>query len=253
VPGSLQSIERAASVLRLLARHPEDLALHEIAGALELAKGTAHGIVSTLRTVGLVDQDPQSGRYRLGVGITELASHHLDVNELRARATNWADTLAGQSEESVRLGTLADAQVLIVHHVFRPDDRPQTLEVGALLPAHACALGLVLLAYAPQVAAGYDRLDALTPRTIGDPAALASRLKGVRAQGWAAERAERVAEHASIAAPVRDPGGLVVGAIGISGSAQRLYGPGDVPRAELVEMVLSAGRSISRDLSSDRR
>jgi DNA-binding IclR family transcriptional regulator len=253
VPGSLQSIERAAAVLRLLARHPEDLALHEIAGALELAKGTAHGIVNTLRTVGLVDQDPQSGRYRLGVGMTELASHHLDVNELRSRATNWADTLAGQSEESVRLGTLAGGQVLVVHHVFRPDDRPQTLEVGASLPAHASALGLVLLAYAPEVASSYRELTAFTPRTIGDRPALAARLKCVRAQGWAAERAERIAEHASIAAPIRDPGGLVVGAIGISGSAERLYGPGDVPRAELVQLVSTAGRSISRDLSSDRR
>ncbi|MCW2522991.1 MAG: putative IclR-family transcriptional regulator [Frankiales bacterium] len=253
MPGSLQSIERAAAVLRLLARHPEDLALHEIAGALELAKGTAHGIVNTLRVVGLVDQDPQSGRYRLGVGLNELASHHLDVNELRSRAVNWADTLAGRSAESVRLGTLSGPQVLVVHHVFRPDDQPQTMDTGTLLPAHASALGLALLAYAPEAAAAYAELPAFTPRTIIDRQVLSARLRMVRAQGWAAERAERLAEHASIAAPIRDPGGLVVGAIGISGHAERLFGSGDVPSAELVELVVTAGRSISRDLSSDRR
>jgi DNA-binding IclR family transcriptional regulator len=253
MPGSVQSIERAAAVLRLLARHPEDLALHEIAGALELAKGTTHGIVNTLRIVGLVDQNPQSGRYRLGSGMGELASHRLDVNELRSRAANWADTLAGRSAESVRLGTLTGAEVLIVHHVFRPDDRPQTMDTGALLPAHASALGLVLLAYAPEAVAAYTEFVTYTPRTISDHRALVERLKTVRGQGWAAERAERLAEHASIAAPIRDPGGLVVGAIGISGPADRLFGSGDVPTAELVDLVVTAGRSISRDLSSDRR
>ena len=47
---------------------------------------------------------------------------------------------------SVRIGTLLENQVLIVHHVFRPDDSRQALEVGSLVPAHATVPGKALLA-----------------------------------------------------------------------------------------------------------
>ena len=75
-----------------------------------------------------------------------MGSSYLDGNELRARALNWSDALASRSGESVRIGTLHEGRVLVVHHVFRPDDSRQALEVGALLPAHATAMGKVLLA-----------------------------------------------------------------------------------------------------------
>ena len=75
-----------------------------------------------------------------------MGSSYLDGNELRTRALNWSDSLAARSDESVRIGTLHEGQVLIVHHVFRPDDSRQALEVGALVPAHATAMGKVLLA-----------------------------------------------------------------------------------------------------------
>ena len=68
----------------------------------------------------------------------------------------------------MRIGTLHEAKVLVVHHVFRPDDTLQTLEVGSLLPAHATALGKVLLADHPYVAAalGANGLEAYTDATI---------------------------------------------------------------------------------------
>ena len=82
-----------------------------------------------------------------------MGSSYLDGNELRTRALNWADGLASRSGESVRIGTLHENQVLIVHHVFRPDDSRQALEVGSLMPAHATALGKALLANHDYIAA----------------------------------------------------------------------------------------------------
>ena len=89
----------------------------------------------------------------MGAALLHLGSSYLDGNELRTRALNWADWLAARTNESVRLGTLHDGQVLLVHHVFRPDNSPQVLEVGALLPMHATAMGKVLLAYHPYLTA----------------------------------------------------------------------------------------------------
>ncbi|MEU8146655.1 IclR family transcriptional regulator [Nonomuraea sp. NPDC048901] len=146
---TIQSVERAAGILRLLASGPRELGVAELARAMGLPKGTLHGILRTLVHVGFVEQDEATGRYRLGGTLLHLGSSYLDVNVLRTRSLNWADALAGRSRESVWIGTAHEGGVLVVHHVFRPDDSMQVLQVGTLLPAHATALGKVLLAYDP--------------------------------------------------------------------------------------------------------
>jgi DNA-binding IclR family transcriptional regulator len=255
VPGPVQSIERAAAILRLLARSSGRLGVGEISTSLGLARGTAHGLLRTLQRVGFVEQDDATGKYRLGAALLHLGTSYLDVNELRSRAINWADALAARSGEAVRIGTVLDGQVLVVHHVFRPDDTLQTLDVGALLPLHATALGKVLLAYEAGAAAalGEGPLEAFTRRTVTAPKALARGLSQVREVGWAAETEETTIGEAGIAAPIRGHGGLVVGAIGISGAVERVCDSGGRPKPDLVAFVRDAARAVSRDLGASRR
>jgi DNA-binding IclR family transcriptional regulator len=254
VPGQVQSITRAAAILRLLASGSGRLGLGEIARSLELAKGTAHGIIRTLQDVGFVEQDGTSGKYQLGAALLHLGTRHLDVNDLRSRSINWADPLAARSGEAVRIGTLLDGHVLVVHHVFRPDDTLQALDVGSLLPPHATALGKVLLAYdAGHSAAILQReLEPYTRRTLVAPRALARALGAIREAGWSAEIEEMTAGKAAIAAPIRGYGGLVVGAIGISGSVERICDPRRRPEPALVTYVRDAARAVSRDLGAAR-
>jgi DNA-binding IclR family transcriptional regulator len=254
VPGPVQSIERAAAILRLLARGSGRLGVGEIASSLELAKGTAHGILRTLQRVGFVEQDRATGKYQLGAALLHLGTSYLDVNELRSRAINWADALAARSGEAVRIGAPLEGEVLVVHHVFRPDDTLQTLDVGALLPLHATALGKVLLAYDVELAAELQRreLTVFTRRTIVAPKVLARALGEVRDRGWAAEAEESVPGQASIAAPIRGYGGLVVGAIGVSGAVERISDGTGAPSPVLVGYVRDAARAVSRDLGAAR-
>ena len=125
MPGSVQSIERAAAVLRLLAGGTGRLGCGEVANSLGLAKGTAHGILRTLQEVGFAEQDRPTGKYLLGAGLLALTVPRLDPNELRSLALNWMDSLAARSGETVRLGVLDRGSVLVAHHGFRPDDSPQ--------------------------------------------------------------------------------------------------------------------------------
>jgi DNA-binding IclR family transcriptional regulator len=254
MPGPVQSIERAAAILRLLARGSGRLGVGEIAASLGLAKGTTHGILRTLQGVGFVEQDKSSGKYQLGATLLHLGTSYLDVNELRSRAINWADALAARSGEAVWIGTLLDGKVLIVHHVFRPDDSLQSLDVGALLPLHASALGKVLLAYDSQAAAELreTELAPLTRRTLVTPAALRRELAKVRDHGYAADIEESTLGQASIAAPIRGYGGLVVGAISITGAVDRLCPSAGKPDPALAEAVQNAAQMISRDLGAGR-
>jgi DNA-binding IclR family transcriptional regulator len=253
VPGTVQSIERAAAILRLLGDGPGHLALGEIARSLDLAKGTTHGILRTLQHVGFVAQDRASGHYQLGPALPHAGSGYLDANELRSRSINWADPLAARSGESVRIGALRGAQALVVHHVFRPDDTFQTLDVGTLLPLHATAIGKVLLAYRAAGPEPEQELDRFTRRTIRTPRALAAELQHVRDSGWSLEAEEMTPGLASLAAPIRGYGGLVVGAIGINGLVERICDSHYRPHQHLVAYVRDAARAISRELGAARR
>jgi DNA-binding IclR family transcriptional regulator len=253
MPGTVQSIERAAAVLRLLAGGTGRLTLGDIAHSLDLAKGTTHGILRTLKAVGFVEQDRVSGHYQLGAAVLRLGTSFLDINELRSRSINWADPLAARSGEAVRIGTVLDGEVLVVHHVFRPDDTFQTLEVGALLPLHATALGKVLLAYSAAEAHPAPDLDRFTHRTLVTARALSTELNHIRAAGYSVEVEELTPGEAAVAAPIRGHGGLVVGAIGISGHVERVCDTHYQPHPRLVAYVRDAARAVSRDLTAAER
>jgi DNA-binding IclR family transcriptional regulator len=249
VPGPIQSIERAAAILRLLARGSGRLGVGEIADSLELAKGTAHGILRTLQGVGFVEQDRDTGKYQLGAALLHLGTSYLDVNELRSRAINWADALAARSGEAVRIGAPLEGRVLVVHHVFRPDDSLQTLDVGTLLPLHATALGKVLLAYDTTLKA---TAEPYTRRTLVTPTAIKRACAKVREAGWAVENGEMISGEAGVAAPIRGHGGIVVGAIGVSGAVERVCEPDGGPNPKLLGHVRDAARAVSRDLGASR-
>jgi DNA-binding IclR family transcriptional regulator len=251
LPRNIQSIERAAAILRLLSGRTHRMGVVDLAGELGLPKGTVHGLLRTLQHVGFVEQDEETGKYQLGAALLHMGSSYLDGNELRTRALNWSDSLAARTNESVRIGTLHEGQVLIVHHVFRPDDSLQTLDVGALLPAHASALGKILLADHPYAAGELVRngLEAFTPATITEPEALERELERVRKRGWAADIGELVNGQVSCAAPILDRRGVTVGAMGVSGPPDRLL-VARQPRGDLVAFVREAARAVSRELGA---
>jgi DNA-binding IclR family transcriptional regulator len=217
VPGRIQSIERAAAILRLLSGRNRRLGVVQLAGELDLPKATVHGILRTLKDVGFVEQDPESGKYQLGAALLHMGSTYLDGNELRTRALNWSDSLAARSGESVRIGTLHEGQVLVVHHVFRPDDSRQALEVGGLVPAHATAMGKVLLAYLEpgrvRDLVARRPLERFTRTTVTDLDLLLDQLREVARRGYAVSDAEWEPGLRSLAAPVRTRDGRVVAAV----------------------------------------
>ena len=144
--GTIQSVDRAARILKALGSGSSRLGVTEVADRLGLAKGTVYGLLRTLEAQELVEQDPESGKYRLGPAMLQLGNAFLDNHELRGRSLLWADSLASRVGEAVRVGVLHGPNVLIVHHVFRPDNSVQILEVGASIPWHACALGKAIVA-----------------------------------------------------------------------------------------------------------
>jgi DNA-binding IclR family transcriptional regulator len=250
--GTIQSVDRAARILKVLASGPRRLGVSEIADRLGLTRPTVHGLLQTLQMHGFVEQDRDSDKYQLGAGLLQLGNSYLDLNELRSRSLVHAERLAGRADAAVRVGVMHGASVVIVHHVFRPDATLQILEVGAELPLHASALGKAMLAYAPEPALSdllSEPLARLTSRTL-TPGALREQLVEVREHGFARERDEAILGESSIASPIFDHSGHVVGSIGVVGDTERIMPRG--PAKQLTSAVAEAARGISRELGAGR-
>jgi DNA-binding IclR family transcriptional regulator len=249
----IQSVVRAAQLLKALGGDTPRLGVTELAERVGLAKGTVHGLLRTLEEEGLVEQDPETGKYQLGMEMFQLGNMVLEHHALRGRSLFWTDALANRTRQSARVGVLHGDHVVVVHHVFRPDDTVQILEVGASIPWHACALGKAIVAHVPAARRRRlldGRLERLTGRTITDPAPLADALDRISAAGLAIEDQEAIVGEAGIAAPVFDGTGQALGALGITGPVERLVPDG--PATDLLAAVRECARGLSRDLGARR-
>jgi len=189
----IQSVERASRILAILGSGTPRLGVTEIAERAGLAKPTVHGLLRTLEKHDLVEQDADTGKYSLGPAVLLLGNAFLDGSELRARSLLWAESLAQRANEAVWVASLSGRRVIVLHHVFRPDNTVQILEVGAAIPWHACALGHAIVAYLPEAQrarALAGDLVPLTGRTKTTRAALSRALARVRRRGYAVEDQE---------------------------------------------------------------
>lgn len=251
----IQSVRRAAAILRELGADQPRLGVTELAERLGLAKATVYGLLRALEEDELVERDVETGKYRLGPALLQLGNAFLDRHELRARSLLWADSLATRTSEAVRVGVPNGTNTLIVHHVFRPDNSVQILEVGAAIPWHACALGKATAAFHDEAALGLllaGPLPRLTGRTIVEPEGLRKELDSIRRDGVAIEDQEAVIGEAEVASPVVEHTGHAVGAIGVVGPVERLL-PEGRPRQDVVAAVKEIARGLSRDLGGVRR
>jgi DNA-binding IclR family transcriptional regulator len=238
----IQAVDRALRILTVL-QGGRRMSLGEIAGAIDLAPSTVHGLVRTLLAHGMVQQEVDSGRYRLGPATLRFGNVYLDTLELRSRVTIWAESLASRTGCAVRTAVLLFDEVVVVAHEPRPDGTRQMPEVGIVIPAHASALGKALLAFQADYKPG--KLHSMTGETITHPAVLGDQLEKIRLSGIATEAEEAVLGECAAAAPVFESSGEAAGAIGLVVPAARWP-----LEAAAVDALRDTARTVSRELGS---
>ncbi|MEV1198938.1 IclR family transcriptional regulator [Microbispora rosea] len=241
---TVQSVDRALTILKLLARDGE-LGVSELAATLGVHRSTAFRLVATLESHDLVEQDSDRGRYRLGVGVVRLAgatSARLDlVRESRA----VTPALARAVGETVNVAVLAGREALYVDQVAGPSALQLHHWVGQRIPLHATSNGKVLLAHAPAalreevIAAG---LPVLATRTVTDPGRLRAELAEVRRRGYATAVDELEDGLSAVAAPVLGVDGSVVASLSASGPSFRMP---ETAIAAVAEQVMAAAQEVS--------
>ncbi len=246
---TLSSVSNAARVLRAFGHGDRELGVTEISRRLGIGKSTAHRLLSTLAEERLLERDPKTGSYRLGLAMYELGASVALHNDLHEASAAVLDQLRNATRETVQIGVLDGREVVYIER----RESPQTLRlfgrVGHRNDAHCTSTGKVLLAFLPpdslsEVLDGWT-LRRRTPATITSLTVLRSTLQNIRQQGWAENVNETEMGAASIAAPIRNGRGDVVAAISIAGPVQRL---GSDSLRRFSRPVVEAGFAVSRRL-----
>lgn len=224
----IRTAERTADILCCFLKGGPELRVTDIVSRLDLDKGTASRLLSTLAARGFVVKDSVTRRYRLGPVIFALGSAAHTQQNLAQLALPSLAWLRDVSAESASLDVLiGDARVCVVQVESRQDLR-RVIEVGVPIPPHAGAAGKILLAYLPERALSdmLDRIDLvrMAPDTITERSLLLAQLKKIRRVGYAIGRGERIPGGAGVAVPVYGPEDKVVASLALSMPSSR-YDP----------------------------
>ena len=247
----IQAIERAVSILNVFSVDEPELGVTEIAERVGLHKSTVHRFMVNLDAAGLVERNPRSGRYRLGLHIFELGGLVMQRMNLWDEALPFLEGLVRDTGETGHLAVLEGGEAIYIERVEarRPLRVPSA--IGRGYPAHATNLGKVLLADLPrerlvEIVAAHG-LASYTRNTITDLPQLEEELERIRIQGYAIDDEEYDEGLRCIGAGVRDHSGRVVSALGIGGPVTRIT-PERVE--ELAQLVMTAAAGLSRRLGA---
>ncbi|MEU1214598.1 IclR family transcriptional regulator [Streptomyces sp. NPDC005791] len=201
----IESLDTGLRLMRLFLTH-DTLSVTEAARELEVARSTAHRVLSTLESRGFATRDTSGRGYSAGPELVTLGRPAGYGPEIRARLQVVLDAAAAATGETISTAALIGDQVIITDGRESRHPVRAVLETGRAHPAHATAAGKVLLARltAEQVCALYpqERLPGVTSRTVVSRTALLAELAGIRALGRADSAGESVPGMNAVAVPL---------------------------------------------------
>jgi len=232
--GSLNSGLRCLEALRLLSNADSDLALQEIANALDLHPSTAHRVMATLVSQGFVEQEADR-RYRLGLEAFAVGAGFLRQSAIRRAALHALMRLTERAQTSSYLALWQHGKAVIVDAYPMPGMYYFHSEIGSVVPCYAAAIGKALLAFRDKhewEKAG--PLRRFTQNTVTTQAALNRELERIRRNGYSIDNEEVVPGCRCVAVPIPNGRGKPLAAISISGPSS-LVTPAREP--ELARMI----------------
>ncbi|HWP24754.1 MAG TPA: IclR family transcriptional regulator [Xanthobacteraceae bacterium] len=225
VPGRLSSVSAALRLLKAFSESEVEIGISDLARRLGVAKSTAHRLAATLLSEGMLEQNPDTGKYRLGIALFRLGALVRQRMDVSIEARPLLRELREKANETVHLAVLDGAEIMYIYNLESTQAIRMRSDIGVRKPAYCTAEGQVILAFQPPevvervIRAG---LPPRTPQTITEPAALRQTLELIRQRGCAIEDEESEVGMRCVAAPVRNDSGEVIAAIGLGGPVSRL-------------------------------
>ncbi|MCL4515751.1 MAG: IclR family transcriptional regulator [Firmicutes bacterium] len=245
----VQSIRRAMALIETMAGEGPECSLGDLAQRLNLHVSTVHRLLTTLMSLGYVEQNPQDSRYRLGLKMVELGTMVLGQIELRREAAPYLKALSEKTGETANLIVLEQGEVVYIEKAESPASLRFFNRIGKRAPAHCTGGGKALLANLPaaqvQGIIAEKGLPSLTSQTIVEEKVLWKELTGIKEAGYALDNEECEEGVRCVAAPVFNHMGVPVAAVSISGPTFR-FSPAKME--EFVGLTREAAEGLSRRL-----
>jgi IclR family pca regulon transcriptional regulator len=247
------SLQAGLAILNCFSARQPVLGIAKLADELNMSRSTTHRYASTLVALGYLEQD-HARRYRLAPRVADMGMSVLDSMALRGKAREPLRELREQTGRTASLAVLDGTQIRYVDRLrgWRRGQHAVDLDLGAgaHVPAQCTAMGKVLLAYLPdrerEQSIGDLELTRQGPKSITSKKALRAELQRVREEGVALGDEELAPGVRTIAAPVHDPHGEVIAAVGVPVPVDA-YSPEELRKA-LGPQVIAAAERISAAL-----
>lgn len=243
----LQSVDNALQILELFAGNVGELGVTDVSRALGLGRSTAHRLLSTLESRAFVEQNPITGKYKLGMKIVNIGASMLGRLNIIKECHQCLETLSSETGETTHLALYSRGGEITFVDQVRRNPAIMSSIIGSKMPAYATGTGKILLAFLSDAEVEKYlknvHLQQFTSSTILDRDELGKKLEQIREQGYSEDQQESEEGLVCFAAPVRDRTGRVVAAISVSGAASRM----SVRKEELVNKVKEAAERASRN------
>ena len=222
---SVRAVERALAVLACFNNQTPELTLTQISERIGINKSTVHRLLATLERNHFLERDSQTGIYRPGIRLLQLAHLALENNDLRRIADPFLRQLCDLHRENVNLSFLDGTDVVYLDVIESPQRVKLAAVTGQRLPAFSTASGKAILAFLPEeivqqlLARGIPQY---TLRTLTSPSDLLEDFVRARERGFAISEQEFEDGINAIAAPIFNAGHQPIASVSVAGPAYRL-------------------------------
>ncbi|GGG05741.1 IclR family transcriptional regulator [Paenibacillus abyssi] len=226
----------------------EKLSLNEMVQLSGMPKTSIHRMIGSLEDMGFLHKDEES-KYSLGLLFLQFGQLVAERLDIRQAALPIMKTLRDDFEEAVNLVVKERNECIYIEKLESTHPVRLYTKIGRRAPLYAGACSRIILSFLPdQEREQYLNEIELVPiglGTITDKQKLRHVLEESRLRGYSVSHSELEDHTASLAAPIFDYTGQVVGGLSIAGPDVRFQ---EDRLPELIESVKSAANEISRKL-----
>jgi len=244
------ALQRGLQLLAQFTRDQRELTGAELSRRLGLPRASVFRLLQTLEQTGFVERVGDSANYKLGIAVLRLGFEYLASMELTEHGRPILDELCAATGLSAHLAVRDGREVVVVAKSAARSAMFNSIQVGARLPAHATALGRVLLAglSLDELGALYAGvpLDAYSTHTPTSLAALKQLIDADALRGYTISQGGYESGISTVAAPVFDEHARVAAVVNVTISANRIE-PQRID--ELAALVRHAAARLSQRLN----
>lgn len=248
----MNKLQGCLEILELLANIGHPLEVKEICQNMGLSGSTLYRYVNNLTRLELIEYEPSSRKYHLGIKLVRLGHLATRQLEIHRQAYPIMEELTQKTGDSAILTVRRGTKAIVVE--FVEIDRTGikfAMNRGDILPLYCCAITRPLMAFLPEeeieCILRANRPKGLTSHTITDLKKIKGELRKIRRQGYAMSSQELTLGAKGLGAPIRDYSGKVIAALGLVGPIHD-FSKGKIPH--LLEILLAATKQCSLKMGS---